>query len=146
MRIYLDACCLSRLTDDPTQLRIRAEADAVEAILQLVRNGLATWVSSPVLSLEVSRNPDSDRRHEVEALLSFATESVVATESEADRARQIQEFGFSAFDALHLACAERGTAEVFLTTDDLLLNRARRNAGRLRVRVENPVSWYQEVQ
>jgi len=28
MKIYLDGCCLNRLTDDQTQLRIRQEADA----------------------------------------------------------------------------------------------------------------------
>jgi hypothetical protein len=35
--------------------------------------------------------------------------------------------------------------DVFLTTDDGLLRRARRNARELGIRVENPVSWYQEV-
>jgi len=49
-------------------------------------------------------------------------------------------------DALHLACAEVGAVDVFLTTDDGLVRRARRHAETLRVRVENPVSWYQEFE
>ena len=49
-------------------------------------------------------------------------------------------------DALHLACAEQGAVDVFLTTDDRLLRRARRHAQMLRIRVENPVSWYKEFQ
>jgi hypothetical protein len=54
---------------------------------------------------------------------------------------ELEALGFGDFDALHLACAERGGAEVFLTTDDKLLRRAERHAGQLRVRAVNPVNW-----
>jgi predicted nucleic acid-binding protein len=146
LRIYLDACCLSRLTDDQSQARVRTEAEAVEHFMRMVREGLATWVSSTVLNIEVSRNPDPDRRRDAEALLSFANEIVVPEAAEADRARQLEEHGFTPFDALHLASAERGGADVFLTTDDDLLRRARRSPEPLHIRVENPVSWYEEAQ
>ena len=39
MKIYLDACCLNRLTDDQSQSRIAEEAEAVERILRLLRDG-----------------------------------------------------------------------------------------------------------
>ncbi|MCX6026851.1 MAG: PIN domain-containing protein [Chloroflexi bacterium] len=145
MRLYLDACCLNRLTDDQSQSRVRNEAEAVERILGLVRQGRATWVSSAVLAVEISRNPDPDRRHDVTALLLFADEVIVPQSAEADRAASLHRLGFGAFDALHLACAERGAADVFLTTDDDLLRLARHRGRVLRLRVENPVSWYQEV-
>lgn len=145
MRIYLDACCLSRLTDDQKQPRVRAEAEAVENIMRMVREGLATWVGSTILNIEVSRNPDPDRRRDAEALLTFANEIFVPQRAEADRARHIERLGFSPFDALHLASAEQGGADVLLTTDDGLLHRARRSLGLLHIRVENPVSWYTEV-
>jgi hypothetical protein len=35
---------------------------------------------------------------------------------------------------------------VFLTTDDRLLSRARRHKDALRVRAENPLSWYRELE
>ena len=124
---------------------MRAEAEAVESVLRMVREGLATWVSSTVLNIELSRNPDPARRREAEALLSFADELFVPELADANRARQIEEFGFTSFDALHLACAERLAADVFLTTDDVLLRRARRIGDALHVRVENPISWYQDV-
>jgi predicted nucleic acid-binding protein len=146
LRIYLDACCLSRLTDDQNQARVRAEAEAVEHILRMVREGLATWVSGTVLNIEVSRNPDPDRRRDAEALLSFANEIVVPDVAEADRARQLEEQGFRPFDALHLASAEEGGADVFLTTDDDLARRARRSVRQFHIRDENPVSWYEEMQ
>ena len=145
MRIYLDACCLNRLTDDQSQARIHGEAEAVESILRLVQAGRATWVSSRVLEIEIGRNPDLERRHDVLTLLEFADEVVVPHSQDAARAESLERLGFGEFDALHLACAEQGAADVFLTTDDDLLRRAHRNAQALRIRVENPVSWYKEL-
>ncbi len=103
---------------------MRAEAESVEQIMRLVRERLAIWVSSTVLNLEVSRNPDPGRRRDAEALLSFANEIVVPKAAEANRARHIGELGFGSFDALHLAVAEQATVDVFLTTDDGILRRA----------------------
>ncbi len=78
-------------------------------------------------------------------MLLFADEVIVPNQEVADRAREMEKQGFSTFDALHLASAEKAGAEVFLTTDDVLLRRARRNVARLHLRVENPVLLYQEV-
>jgi len=145
LRLYLDACCLNRLTDDQSQARIRDEAEAVESILRLVRAGKAAWVSSTALEIEINRNPDVDRRHDVAALLALANEVVVPQSRSAERATCLQKLGFDPFDALHLACAEEGQADVFLTTDDDLIRRAGRRINEIRTRVMNPVSWYQEV-
>lgn len=49
MRIYLDACCLSRLTDDQSQAKIHEEAEAVEQILAGVRRGTFELLSSEAL-------------------------------------------------------------------------------------------------
>jgi len=45
---------------------------------------------------------------------------------------------------LHIACAERGNADILLTTDDNLLRKALQNKSILKVRVENPVKWLME--
>jgi predicted nucleic acid-binding protein len=113
--------------------------------MRMVRQGLATWVSSTVLHVEVSRNPFSERRHDAESLLLFANEIVVPSRAAAERARRFDECGFSPFDALHLACAEEGRADVFLTTDDDLVRCARRCREPLHIKVENPVLWYEEA-
>ena len=141
----MDACCLNRLTDEQSQTRVHDEAGAVEGILRLVQDGRATWVSSRVLEIEIGRNPDLERRHDVVALLAFADEVVALQPKDAVRAQSLEQLGFGPFDALHLACAEQGRVDVFLTTDDDLLRRTRRNATAVRVRVENPVSWYGEL-
>lgn len=110
-----------------------------------MREGRAIWVSSAVLDVEISRNPDPERRYDAAALLAYANEVIVPVPADAARASALEDVGFGAFDALHLACAERGDVDVFLTTDDGLLRRARRHSPLLRIRVENPVSWSQEV-
>ena len=46
---------------------------------------------------------------------------------------------------LHLACAEAGNAEVFLTSDDQLLAKAKQHGNVLHVRVANPILWLMEV-
>lgn len=145
MRIYLDACCLSRLTDDPTQLRIREEAESVEHILRLVREQRATWVASTVLEVEIGRNPDKERKKDTMMLLSYANEMIAPSPDGALRAESLVAVGFAPFDALHLACSERAGVDVFLTTDDALVRKTRKHRGSLAIPVMNPLSWYREV-
>src|SRR5207249_7378087 len=76
VRIYLDACCLNRLTDDQSRVRIRKEAEAVEQILRLARAKAIEWLSSDGLRTEVANNPDVERKDEAEVLLSLATETL----------------------------------------------------------------------
>ena len=49
------------------------------------------------------------------------------------------------YDALHLACAEQATVDIFLTTDDRVLRIATRYTAQLKVRVANPLDWLLEV-
>jgi len=48
-------------------------------------------------------------------------------------------------DALHLSCAEKAGADIFLTVDDKLIKKSEMHIDKLQVRVENPVKWLQEV-
>ena len=144
MKLYLDACCLNRLTDDQSQARIAEEAEAVERILRLLRDGLIEWLSSTVLKIETSNNPDAERSQEVEVLLSLATDTIPLNDQIIQRATELEIAGYGAFDALHLSSAEAGMADVLLTTDDRFIRRADRAVGSPRVRVLNPVEWLRE--
>ena len=53
--------------------------------------------------------------------------------------------GFKSVDAMHVACAEKGAVDVFLTTDDGLLKTANRYFGAVNVKVMNPRDWLAEV-
>lgn len=139
--VYLDACCLNRPFDDQSQDRIRLESEAVLLILGHIHRGDWRWISSEVLRFEIAGNPDAERRRRVEVLVASATESVPLDGRIELRGTELEGLGFSAFDALHLACAEQSEADVFLTTDDGLLRRAGRYRQEIRVDVENPLSW-----
>ena len=144
MRVYLDACCLSRLTDDQSQARIRAEAEAVEQVLVGVRRGTVELLSSEALDDEVRRNPSMDRRVEAQTTLSLAVTSIKIDEDIALRAHSLVGLGYGPFDALHLAVAESAAADVLLTTDDRFLKRTARKLGNPRIPVQNPLSWIKE--
>lgn len=145
-KIYLDACCLNRPFDDQTQDRIHLEAEAVLLILTHVEAGEWQWIGSEVLSFEIDQTPDPERRLRVKLLTTKNVHyTVLVEQAEVERAQQLGALGFHPFDALHLACAESGGAEVLLTTDSQLLRLASRLSGQLRVRVENPLAWLKEV-
>jgi predicted nucleic acid-binding protein len=145
MKIYFDACCVNRLTDDHSQERILREAEAIEALIGLATSEPNVWVGSVVLEAELSRNPESDRREDAEALLTFVKQVVKLDDNIVLRARDLQTVGFSEFDALHLGCAEAAQVDIFLTTDDRLIRAAHRTLSKLAFRVLNPVSFWEEV-
>jgi predicted nucleic acid-binding protein len=145
MRIYLDACCVNRLTDDQSQPRVREEADALERIMRSVRLRNSVWIGSEVLNEEIENSPHRERTRENRALLELASENVETNESILDRARSLQSVGYSGYDALHLASAEAAQADILLSTDDKFVKRALRGDGAPRVAVRNPILWLQEV-
>lgn len=114
-------------------------------ILAQCETGHWEWIGSEVLGLEINQTPDPERRRRVQLLTSHAHRSILVGQPEIKRAQQFEAWGISAFDALHLACAESGGADVFLTTDDKLLRKSTTYAKQLRVRVENPLAWLREV-
>ena len=59
----------------------------------------------------------------------------------AQRAEEIEKWGFKAFDALHLAAAESSGCDFFLTTDERLLKNATRHRLQLRVILQNPLHF-----
>jgi predicted nucleic acid-binding protein len=136
---------LNRPFDDQTQGRIRLEADAVLLILQNVEDGGWCLLDSDAIHIEMSQTIDPYRLGRVQEIITKATVIIPVNHQVAERAEALERQGFSDFDALHLACAEAGQADVLLTTDDKLLKRAHRLASELRIRVENPVAWYTEI-
>lgn len=145
MRIYLDVCCLNRPFDDQTQDKVRLESEAILAILKRRRTENWLLLSSEVIDIEISKIPNADKREEVNILTTLLQSWIMVNEDIEKRAIALERLGFKPFDALHVACAEKGKADVFLTTDDHLLHKASQNIGILKVRVENPVKWLMEV-
>ena len=144
-KVYLDVCCLNRPFDDQEQERIHLESEAIRLILKRIGKCDLIWVGSSVLNLEINKTPDIERKANVIAFMDGITDKIYATEKDVDRARVFESLGFKAMDALHLACAERLQVDVFLTVDDKLISKGKMNPGNPNIRIENPVTWLQEV-
>jgi uncharacterized protein with PIN domain len=61
------------------------------------------------------------------------------------RAEELMKLNFKFQDALHLAFAEAGDADIFLTTDDRLLRKAKQYKDNLKIEVENPTIWLMNI-
>lgn len=142
--IYLDACCLNRPFDDQTQDRVRLESEAVLLILGRIHTGDWRWIGGEVLEAETARNPDRERAHRVAVLLQGAAETVALDSQVEERGRELEGLGFGAFDALHVAAAERANVDVFFATDDRLVRHGQRYEDPIRVRIANPLAWLNE--
>jgi predicted nucleic acid-binding protein len=70
----------------------------------------------------------------------MATRHIKDSPAVARRAERFTDTGLGVYDALHIASAEIGGADVFLTTDDRLI-RAVRRADIVRLGVANPLEW-----
>ncbi|HEU0292281.1 MAG TPA: PIN domain-containing protein [Anaerolineales bacterium] len=145
IRVYLDNCVLNRPFDDQSQERVRLETEAIILLLSRLERKEWTWLGSQALNLEIDKTPDVEHQSRLRRVVEFVGSSVEIGEKELERANELQKAGFVGFDAVHLACAESGKADVFLTTDDRLLKLAKRLAKKLRVKVENPLDWMKEM-
>ena len=102
--------------------------------------------SRPIcITNEVERIQDLNQRLQIKDWLTDAHQTVSIDASEISRGERLEELGFSGLDALHLACSESGSVDIFLTTDDGLLGKAKRDSSRIHVHVENPCTWFQEM-
>ncbi len=143
--IYLDVCCLNRPFDDQSQARVRLEAESIRLILERITSGEWRWIGSEAMHDEVAQTPDPERRSQLSTFMRSMRTMVEVGDHTIARAAELISVGFRDFDALHLACAEIGSVDVFLTTDDRLLRTARRIGRAIHIRVENPLSWLTEI-
>ena len=142
MKVYLDVCCLCRPFDRIINNRIYLESEAVHAILASCEH-TNTLVSSQVITEEVNKISNPEKRNRVIKLLSIAGVYVSLDEEIIYRARIFNQAGLRTFDALHLACAESSHA-IFITSDDKLISIIKRNPLFGTIHVQNPVFWMME--
>ena len=144
MRIYMDTCCLNRPFDDQSIDRNRLESEAVLVVVKRIESGAWVFISSDAILAELEGMRDRDRKSRVEKLLSLSNEHVAAGPAEQRRWSELASLGFGELDALHIACAEAARCDVLLTTDDPMIQKSKRFAERVKIRVANPLDWVQE--
>lgn len=143
MKIYLDMCCIKRPFDDQSDARVLMETTALAAVLVVLNRGEHELVTSDALRFENGRNPNQDRRDFAIRVLAHDSSDVVNDVDLEQRSAVWQNVGIELLDSLHLASAEAGAADVFASTDDVLLRRARRVTANLRVL--SLVELFQEI-
>jgi len=144
-RIYLDVCCLNRPFDRQTQPRIRLETEAILAIINNCQTGTWTLITSNVLEAEINQTPNRERIDSVKNILSIAKVKVLSGDWLKSRVEQLLELGFTAYDAAHVASAERASSDIFLTTDDRLIRKSQTYSQLLKVEVSNPLQWFAQI-
>ncbi|HRX16023.1 MAG TPA: PIN domain-containing protein [Spirochaetota bacterium] len=145
LKIYLDACCYNRPFDDQSFDRIRLETEAIIYIFKKIREKKLKLMGSEVLSYEINKISDPDRKYKIDFLLKNITKTIILNENIKQKALVFENIGFSGFDALHIASAGIGKSDVFLTTDDKLLKLYKRNKSEIDIIVENPLIWITEL-
>lgn len=145
MRIYLDNCCYNRPFDDQSQPRIREETDAISAIITRTLASDDIILGSDILLFEVRKIKAKDKHRAISDVLDkIVGENISVNEEILFRTAAIMTSSkVHQMDATHLACAEFGNADIFLTTDDKLI-KACKNLD-LKFRVSNPATYLKEV-
>jgi len=142
MKIYLDNCCLNRPFDDQLQDKVRLETDAILAIINMCEINKWEFCKSDVLIYEINQIIDYDRKQKVMRIYKYGKTEIKINKSIQLRANQLLEYNIKPFDALHLASAENGKVDIFLTTDKKLILAS--YSANMKIKVMNPVIWYLE--
>ena len=143
LKIYMDSCCFNRPFDDLSHDKTRLECEAVLTIISKCENGIWDIFESDVLNDEIDRITDAVKKQKVIELYSSASIYLEINDEIIGRAKELYEINIKPFDALHLASAEHGGADILLTTDKKFINRALQSNAK--IRVANPAIWLTEV-
>ena len=76
-------------------------------------------------------------------LYNSATVDIEINDHIVNRAKELVKFDIKPFDALHIASAESGKANIFLTVDKKLINSSKRV--KTNIRIANPAIWIMEA-
>ena len=130
--LYLDYNCFQRSFDDQQQVRIRIESAACEALFSFAALGQVRLIWSFIHEDENALCPFLDRKIEV-LKLSELCRVQVTPEAEILKLAEhlVREHRLMPKDALHMACAIRANARVFITCDDDLRKKTAGKIGKL---------------
>ena len=140
MRLYIDNCCYNLPFDDKSQSRIHSEALAVLDILLRSKVNKDIIIGSKILSMEIDNIKNESLKSEVRTLYNQAIDEKIDLNAEViEHAKELmQKANIKQMDALHLACALSGNADIFLTVDDRLIKACDKLV--LKMRVMNPIN------
>jgi predicted nucleic acid-binding protein len=145
LKVYLDVCSLNRPFDDQSDDRVKLESEYILLILNKIQKGEYLLFGSDIIFYEIEKMMESEKKEKVLKLTNLFTRLIKFNEKIEKRAKNLEKFGFDPLDALHISSAEYETIDVFLTTDDDLLSKAKKNENNLKVKIDNPINWFMEL-
>ena len=147
MRLYFDCCCYNRPFDDQSQDRIHDESEAILSIMKrCCTNKENIVLGSTVLNMEFNKISNKEKRANVLHLAKIIRETIIYSPEIRQRAMELEHSDtIRKMDSLHIASAEIGHADIFLSTDDKLLKACKRMQDILKVKVKNPLLYLAEV-
>lgn len=124
MRVYLDNSFLNRPFDDQASGLNKFETAVLFLVTELIEVVKLTLVGSSVIEYENSLNPVPERKAFVERVLVLAMEHLNVDDAVRERAASLErEMKISGIDALHVAVAESGKVDLFITCDYTLVKK-----------------------
>jgi len=118
MKLYVDNCCYNRPQDDQRDERVEAETDAILKIIGKRHINGHIIVGSPIVDLEIQKNPKPKERDAAITLYRNAIdEYIIPSKVDFDRAKTFIKNGLGIMDSYHLAAAEAAGVDVLITVD-----------------------------
>jgi len=141
VKIYLDACCFNRPFDEQRSDRVIFETNAILIILRRIDNGEIEVIGSDVLDDEIEQTPVTKKRIKLFELLKKVTIFIKLNNEIIIRGKELEMFKLKPHDSLHIASAEYGNADVFLTVDDNILRKYNKNPNLFHIKIINPFNF-----
>ena len=126
MKLYLDMCVYNRPFDDQRQHRINTETQVFIILMSMISEGSLDLVNSFALQYENSKNPKIDNMLRISDILEYSTDYISFDKWISERSIELEKYGLTGMDAVHIACAEKAKADFFVTCDDNLLKKLER--------------------
>jgi predicted nucleic acid-binding protein len=91
------------------------------------------------------KNTNPFKKEQLENIISLRSRYLDSNETIENLAEKLLKLGFKLYDGLHLAFSQYYRVDVFLTTDDRLLKKAKNYPDLITIKVENPVIWLMTI-
>ncbi len=145
LKLYLDNCCYNRPFDDLTNSKNYIESQAIIVILDLYKKKTVDIYKSKILDYEISQMKDITKKNKILDVYSSLKSNYIDTTNEIiDRAEELKKYNIKDKDALHIAYAEYGNLDYFITVDKILINSISKVKD-LKIKVINPIEFIMEV-
>ena len=145
LKLYLDNCCYNRPFDDLTNKKNYIESQAIIVILDLYIKKKLDIYKSKILDYEISQIKNITKKNKVlDVYVSLQSNYIDTTNEIIDRAEKLKKYNIKEKDALHIAYAEYGNLDYFITVDKILINATSRIKD-LKIKVINPIEFIMEV-